>query len=761
MIELTKCNRLLDEGFSLLTVGESKKPNFAWSKLQDKALTKQQFEKQYNYKGGIIKKDGQELAPTNNIGIITGYNYLECIDIDLKVFSTAKEQVAFWDEYLSFLKDNILDFDDKFTIYKTQNNGYHILYKSKRIEGNTKIACLKGHKEAVIESRGKGGYIFVYEKNISKNTYIDIDFISDEDRDILWSVSRTYNFVDDAIIEVPRKEYKNYESTGLNPWDDYNERTSILDIISDDFKIVRNVNDKYIIKRHGSKAAHSGYVYKDSGCMYLFTTATLYPHEKLISPFAAFCYSKFNGDFSEGAKEIYKQGFGERLKPQPILKSVNIKYDKKDLTFPLDVFPEQIQNYILVCNSTLNSSIDFMACSMLWMTSILIGNSINIEVKRGWIESANVWIALIGKAGIGKTPSISNVTFPMQKKNSKEIKSYIKNSAKYDEYKELDKQQQQLTEEIKRPTKTQFIVNDITLEALVELHGENKNGIGVLKDELAGWFKDMNKYRQGSDLEHWLSSWSGKEINLNRKTAKSSFVERAFIPVLGGIQPGIMDGFYTEDNKDNGFIDRMLFCYPDLEVDRYNEEEMKQEYLDWYSDYVLNFYEKLKHLIEFTEDKEIDPIISRFSEDANKEWVRIFNKITDVQNSDEENEYMKSMLPKQKAYIPRFALLINTLSSYSDDSYTLGVIKKDSVLKAEKLSNYFISMAKKIKVNSLETKDVKTILNKNADKSSYDKFVAIYSSNPKISKTKLSEILGITRRTVYNYIKDFENKTDK
>ena len=145
MIELTKCNRLLDEGFSLLTVGESKKPNFAWSKLQDKALTKQQFEKQYNYKGGIIKKDGQELAPTNNIGIITGYNYLECIDIDLKVFSTAKEQVAFWDEYLSFLKDNILDFDDKFTIYKTQN---HKLETKNMKPTKLKIQQTKQLKEA-------------------------------------------------------------------------------------------------------------------------------------------------------------------------------------------------------------------------------------------------------------------------------------------------------------------------------------------------------------------------------------------------------------------------------------------------------------------------------------------------------------------------------------------------------------------------------------------------------------------------------------
>ena len=77
--------------------------------------------------------------------MITGFEYLECIDCDLKVFSTAKEQKEFWEEYTGYLKDNILDFEDKFVIYKTKNAGYHILYKSKRVEGNLKIAKLKDH----------------------------------------------------------------------------------------------------------------------------------------------------------------------------------------------------------------------------------------------------------------------------------------------------------------------------------------------------------------------------------------------------------------------------------------------------------------------------------------------------------------------------------------------------------------------------------------------------------------------------------------
>lgn len=752
MIPLEHCYRLLDENFSLLTVGDTKIPNFTWKENQKEQLSKEQFKKQYEYKGG------SEKPATQNVGIITGYDYLECIDVDLKVFSTAKEQIEFWEEYISFLKDNILDFDEKFVVYKTKNAGFHILYKSKRVTGNKKIAVLKGHKEAVIESRGLGGYIFIYEgKNILDKTYKDVEFITDRDRDILWSISKTYNYEKPEVKEVIPPKNKHYDQSKKTPWEDFNNKNSIFDIIGSDFSIVRTLKDKYVIKRQGAESPHSGYVYKDSGCMYLFSTGTQYDHEKLISPFIAFAQKNHNKDYSAAAKELYAQGYGERLKPEPIISKEKISIKKDDLVFPIDVFPEVLQKYILVCAETLNSSIDYMGCALLFLASVSIGNSLNVEVKKGWKETANLWMALVGKAGIGKTPSISNITYPLEKLNSGEIKRFIKDFQKYDDYKSLDMQEQQLAEEVRKPKKTQFIVNDITLEALIELHGENKNGIGVLKDELAGWFKDMNKYRQGSDLEHWLSSWSGKQINLNRKTARSSFVERALIPVLGGIQPAIMDSFYTDENKESGFLDRMLFSFPDLKVEQYNDKEMKQEYLQWYEDYMINFYENLKDLIVYNDDGEIEPHTARFSEDAKKQWIRIFNDITKVQNSDLENEYMKSMLPKQKSYIPRFSLILNTLASNEDPNIVLDQIEEKSMLKAEKLSRYFIAMAKKIKADSQEANDIKKVVFKNSEKSEYDKFLAVYEKDNKISKTKLANILNVSRQTIYNYIKEYEN----
>lgn len=736
--------------FSIITVGENKVPNGQWKQQQDVKLTEAEFIKQFN------------LPTTKGIGIVTGFDFLECIDVDTKVFSTQIEMNEFWNEFIETLRDSIINFDEKFVIYKTKSGGYHILYKSKRVVGNKKIATLKGHKEALIESRGTGGYIFIYpDKKYGSKSYFEIEFISDSDREILWNVCQTYNYIDEKPIE-PKKDKKVYDENDVTPWDDFNSRTDIWDIIQDDFIIPQKgiKKDKYLIKRHNATSPHSGYVFNNSGCAYLFSTGTIYPHQQLISPFLAFAYKFHNGDIKQASKDLYEQGFGTRLKRKvdeikPILKE-EIKVE--NLSFPVEIYPKEIQHYILECNSKLDSNIDYMGSSLIWLISVCVGNSFVIEVKRGWVENSTVWISVVGNAGIGKTPSINNIINPLQKVNSREIKSYYKELDKYEQYAQLSKKEKQEHIEVFKPKKTQFIANDITLEALIDLHQDVDNSVGVFKDELAGWFKDMNKYRQGSDLEFWLSCWSGRSVTVNRMTRKGSFVEKPLIPVLGGIQPSIFGMFATDENKENGFLDRMLLSFPESVVDVWNENELSQDLIRWYTDSIVRFYDVMKMEIIRDDHAEIVPHYTRFEPDAKIEYQRIFNRITELQNSDNENEYMKSMYPKQKSYIPRFALLLHLFNSYFEGG-NMYSISKESVLKAEKLSNYFINCAKKVKFETTEIKEFKTATAKAG--TTYEKLKAIYAENPEFNRTKVAELLGVSRKTIINTVKKIEEDGKK
>jgi transcriptional regulator with PAS, ATPase and Fis domain len=112
------------------------------------------------------------------------------------------------------------------------------------------------------------------------------------------------------------------------------------------------------------------------------------------------------------------------------------------------------------------------------------------------------------------------------------------------------------------------------------------------------------------------------------------------------------------------------------------------------------------------------------------------------------------MYPKQKSYIPRFALLINCFDSVYNDEINVLYIEKSSILKAEKLSNYFIQTAKKIKYESKEINDLKTVSKK--AETTVDKLKAIYKADPEFNRSKVAELLGVSRQQVLRLLKKIE-----
>lgn len=416
--------------------------------------------------------------------------------------------------------------------------------------------------------------------------------------------------------------------------------------------------------------------------------------------------------------------------------------EEKKSEFPIEIFPKAIQSYILEANSTLDSNIDYMGCSLLWGISSIIGNSCNIEVKAGWKEFANIWVACVGSAGVGKTPSISMATRPFERINSELISSYPRRLKAWEESND---------DEQNKPKQEQFIVNDITIESAVQVHSVNKNGMGMYRDELDGWVKNMSRYSNGSDLPFWLSTWSGKSVSMNRKSG-NSFLDKPFIPILGGVQPAILESFSTEENKSNGFLDRILLCCPEIQIEMYNSNEMNYDAIQYYDDWVNRFYRIMKMDFVVDEDQNIIPHTYKLDELAKYEWEKIYNEISIMQNSDEENEYMKSMLPKQKSYIPRFALLIHLINNFELNDIPI-LISKESILKAFELSKYFIKQAQKVKVSASESKSIGSVISSNKELSPKEIFDIMLSKGGKINYTKIAEMLNVTRATLYNWAK--------
>jgi predicted transcriptional regulator YheO len=76
---------------------------------------------------------------------------------------------------------------------------------------------------------------------------------------------------------------------------------------------------------------------------------------------------------------------------------------------------------------------------------------------------------------------------------------------------------------------------------------------------------------------------------------------------------------------------------------------------------------------------------------------------------------------------------------------------------AIKLSEYFVLMAKKHKLNTIEFSDVKKVVNQNENKSTKEKIFEILKKDPNTKVTYISSILGVSRKTVYQYINEIKN----
>jgi hypothetical protein len=214
---------------------------------------------------------------------------------------------------------------------------------------------------------------------------------------------------------------------------------------------------------------------------------------------------------------------------------------------------------------------------------------------------------------------------------------------------------------------------------------------------------------------------------------------------------------FTDEYRDNGFSDRLLLCYPDTQVERWNENELNDELLQWYSDYILSLYGHIRSEIRMNEDGDIVSNFVRFSKDAKVELARIMNKITDRQNSEDETEATKTILPKQKTYLPRFAILLHVLDCYDNGVDFNCEIERQTILNAERLVDYFICMAEKVMQDGQAYSKLKASANDKIVKTDADKFATMYAANPKLNRVEAAGLLKVSRSQIYNWIKQIDN----
>jgi len=355
--------------------------------------------------------------------------------------------------------------------------------------------------------------------------------------------------------------------------------------------------------------------------------------------------------------------------------------------FPADVFPLAVQQIISATNECLNYPVDFIGASMLYAASIAIGNTHKVQVKKGFLESAVLYLAIVGRAGTNKSHPLSFALQPIAEQDKMTYRLYeeqCKEFEKVDKFSKKQQEQQGIDEPIK-PFWQKMLLSDFTPEALAEVHKFNKRGIGVYVDELAGWFKNFNRYSKGSEMEFWLSSWSSKPINIDRKSGDPIYIPSPFISVGGTIQNGLLVELAKDNRAQNGFIDRILFVVLNhLKKQCWSDRDIDTIYIQNWQGIITNLLALPVMLDETLSPK---PDVLHFTPEAKRLLLDWQKANTDLCN-EAECDAISSIYSKLDMYVVRLALILELIGWACEESDKQAISIK-TMQGAIKLIEYF------------------------------------------------------------------------
>jgi hypothetical protein len=416
------------------------------------------------------------------------------------------------------------------------------------------------------------------------------------------------------------------------------------------------------------------------------------------------------------------------------------------ISFPIQVFHKSIQDIMRAYHETLGYSYDYMGAAFLFATSLAIGNKLKLIVKKGWIEAAILWFCIVGKSGVGKTHPIAKFLEPFRDVDRENFDKYKEQLAEYNlKIQEVNKKAKgkdivkKNNQELEKPQRKQFIVQDFTVESLCQALDINSVGIGVYSDELTMWLDNMNRYTKSGEEQFYLSTWSSREINVNRRSQPHIYIASPFINVIGSIQVDIMAVTLGKSRQKSGFTNRFLFAYPQKIIrESFSELEISDLHVYTYNRYINDILKKR------STSEQLCPL-SKDALQLFKGWRTMNN---DRINSEEDGN-LTGIWAKLEIYLLRLSLVFQVMDDTLENKDTVEV-GQIAFSKSIEVITYFESAA--IRVNSVIMRYSDPLMNYSMDKK------IVYAALPNEFQTsdgiKIATQLNMPKRTFQDFLTD-------
>lgn len=405
----------------------------------------------------------------------------------------------------------------------------------------------------------------------------------------------------------------------------------------------------------------------------------------------------------------------EKQAPELTLKSIqNALTGMSELgnPFPIDVFSEDIQKFIIDTSHRIDGSMDYIASGILGGASALMNGIYRICVNPAadWYEEAILWLNHVGLPSNKKTPClripksiVDEFDNEFSKKFDNDMEKYKLELAEYTRAKKSKSDEDILPPE--PPVRQRITMQNATIEALSTAVSYNdkgcKRGITIWVDELAGFYKGLGQYKSSkdnNDEEYMLQSWSKQRYNYMRKSNNTDVVIYPAHSIIGTMQPKVLNDTILSSGLicSNGQLERWLFTTTDyVETGKpfsdntpFDKSVLREVYRRLFTRQTVKCY--------------------KFNPQAQERFNKFYYDITQRKKDRKMPDFMQSYLQKQTNYVARFALILHCMNDPEPFE-----IEEETVIKAIRLSDYFVKSFERIALTKALTIDlVQETLNK-------------------------------------------------
>lgn len=375
-----------------------------------------------------------------------------------------------------------------------------------------------------------------------------------------------------------------------------------------------------------------------------------------------------------------------RIEPLPDFMTAVPEFDYDLLTPPLRARVKDIAE-------RMQCPPDYVAVAIIVTLSSLIGRRVGIKPKAhdDWTVIPNLWGAIVGGPGVLKTPALNEVLKPIRHLQAEAAKSYQLEMADFKADRMVREESEKVVKQTvnkllkagktaeaheeargvhavtdDEPTANRYVVNDSTVEKLGELLNENPMGLLQFRDELAGWFRNLDKQGREGDRAFYLEAWNGDgSFSYDRIGRGTLHIHGCCLSVLGGIQPGPMSDVVrrTVGAGDDGLLQRFqLLVWPDpvrtwRNVDRIPNDRAKAE--------LQEIIERLDRIDAMRVDADPGEIpVLRFSADAQMLFNLWRETLEGRLRDGSLHPLMEAHLAKYRSLVPSIALVLHMTESF-------------------------------------------------------------------------------------------------